>query len=144
MKKKKIIIGVLLAVILISCTSQKSTITQQQESTVKTAENTTHQHSDYFGAYTLEDEIFGTKTTVTLSGDKRVMVTNSLPNHKVGSFPNEGNPNTISAQNRRYTFPVNPVYTGKSNWIRQPGVALNGVKFEPGTAEVVICDTGEN
>ncbi|MGK0414704.1 MAG: hypothetical protein ACJA1B_002932, partial [Polaribacter sp.] len=29
-------------------------------------------------------------------------------------------------------------------WVREPGVALNGVKFEPGTAEVVYCETGEN
>jgi hypothetical protein len=39
---------------------------------------------------------------------------------------------------------MNPIYTGNAKWIRQPGVAINGVKFEPGTAEVVACETGEN
>jgi len=72
------------------------------------------------------------------------MVTNSLPNHNVGKFPNQGNPNSISSQNKTYTFPINPKYIGKAQWVREPGVALNGVKFEPGTAEVVFCDTGEN
>jgi len=72
------------------------------------------------------------------------MVTNALSNHKTGEFPRKGNPNPISAQNRTCTFPLNPKYAGKAKWIREPGVALNGVKFEPGTAEVVECETGEN
>jgi len=46
----------------------------------------------YFGAYELNDENFGTKTKVTLTNSNRVMVTNSLPNHKTGEFPNKGNP----------------------------------------------------
>tara|TARA_R110002012_G_scaffold283090_2_gene473239 strand:+ start:195076 stop:195849 length:774 start_codon:yes stop_codon:yes gene_type:complete len=33
---------------------------------------------------------------------------------------------------------------GKSTWMREPGIALNGIKFEPGTAEVVECESGEN
>jgi len=99
---------------------------------------------NYFADYTLEDESYGTKTKITIVGDQRIMVTNSLPNHETGSFPNSGNPNTISAQNKTYTFPLNPVYTGKSKWMREPGIALNGIKFEPQTAEVVVCDTGEN
>ena len=102
--------------------------------------NTTH----YFGAYDLEDKEYGTKTKVTLTKDARVMVTNALPNHNTGEFPNPGNPNTISAQNNTYSFPLSPKYTGKATWAREPGIALNGIKFEPGTAEVVVCDTGEN
>lgn len=105
---------------------------------------TTHSHSNYFDSYTLKDDDYGTKTTVIVKGDTRTMVTNALPNHKTGEFPRQGNPNTISAQNRTYTFPVSPKYKGKAKWVREPGVALNGVKFEPQTAEVVACDTGEN
>ena len=41
-------------------------------------------------------------------------------------------------------FPIKPNYKGQPTWVREPGVALNGVKFEPGTAEVVVCETGEN
>ncbi len=104
----------------------------------------TKEHQDYFGSYELNNPGFGTKTVVTVSGDTRTMVTNSLPNHNTGTFPNPGNPNTISEQNKTYTFPVNPKYKGEPQWIREPGIALNGVKFEPGTAEVVVCDTGEN
>lgn len=103
-----------------------------------------HNHNDYFGSYTLADKSYGTNTKVSVKGDTRTMVTNALPNHKTGEFPNQGNPNTISSQNKTYTFPLNPKYTGKAQWMREPGIALNGVKFEPGTAEVVVCDTGEN
>ncbi|TNJ45236.1 YHYH protein [Tamlana fucoidanivorans] len=103
-----------------------------------------HQHTDYFGAYQLNDPVFGTKTSVIIKGAKRIMTTNALPNHETGQFPTRGNPNTISEQHRIYSFPVRPKYTGQPKWVREPGVALNGVKFEPGTAEVVVCDTGEN
>lgn len=136
--------GIIAVGLLLSCSTQKATVSQPTTSDIEVSEKIPHAHSDYFVAYDLEDEIFGTKTSVTVSEDTRTMVTNSLPNHKTGAFPNEGNPNTISAQNKTYTFPLNPKYTGKATWFREPGVALNGVKFEPGTAEVVVCDTGEN
>ena len=98
----------------------------------------------YFGNYNIQDAEYGTKTTVTVEGDYRVMVTNALPNHLTGEFPNLGNPNTIRAQKRTYKFPVNPQFTGNPKWAREPGVAINGVKFEPETAEIIECATGEN
>ena len=103
-----------------------------------------HYYTDYFGDYVIKDKSYGTKTEVKIKGEKRIMTTNAIPNHDTGIFPNEGNPNRISKQNKRYEFPLNPVYTGKAKWVREPGVALNGVKFEPQTAEVVQCETGEN
>lgn len=99
--------------------------------------------NNYLGAYTINDNVYGTKTIVTIVGEKRLMTTNGLPNHTTGTFPNAGNPNTISAQNVKYSFPLNPVYTGKAKWAREPGVAVNGVKFEPETAEAFVCETGE-
>ncbi len=100
--------------------------------------------TNYYGEYELEDAKFGTKTMVTIIAKERIMITNSLPNHITGEFPNEGNPNTISEQNRTFKFPLIPKYTGKAEWIREPGIALNGIKFEPGTGEVVVCESGEN
>lgn len=99
---------------------------------------------NYLGDYRIEDADHGTKTNVIIRGEYRVMTTNALPNHRTGSFPNSGNPNRISAQQRTYRFPIKPSYTGEANWIREPGVAVNGIKFEPGTAEVVQCESGEN
>jgi len=140
------ITNVMALAFLLGCNSQKNKEEHSHDGgethshSTKSFSNSTH----YFGAYDLEDEQYGTKTKVTLTKDARVMVTNALPNHKTGKFPNQGNPNTISAQNKTYSFPLNPKYTGKAIWAREPGVALNGIKFEPGTAEVVVCDTGEN
>lgn len=127
-----------------SCNAQTKTITTSNNSNNEAAEMSSHEHTNYFASYDLEDQIFGTKTKVTLTAKERIMVTNSLPNHFTGEFPTTGNPNTISAQNKTYTFPANPKYTGNATWVREPGIALNGIKFEPGTAEVVVCDTGES
>lgn len=113
--------------------------------THKQNESVIHLEEDgYFGNYTIQDSNFGTKTTMKIEGDFRIMKTNALPNHSTGSFPNQGNPNRISAQNKTYKLPLNPKYTGKSKWVRETGVAINGVKFEPGTAEVIQCASGEN
>jgi hypothetical protein len=38
---------------------------------------------------------------------------------------------------------LNPVNTGQPRRAREQGVALNGVKFEPETAEAFVCETGE-
>jgi len=77
--------------------------------------------------------------TITVQGDKRIIESNGIPDHKVATFPNRGNPNAISEQKYRLEVPANPKpleggATGRmmSAW----GVALNGVVFDPGTAEV--------
>jgi hypothetical protein len=143
-------ITILLISVLIGCKSNTNSHSHDGlESHTHAHENDnqdkeTNSKPNYFGDYQLEDATYGTKTKVTIVGDQRVMITNALPNHKTGEFPNPGNPNTISVQNKTYSFPTNPKYTGKSQWMREPGIALNGVKFEPQTAEVVECETGEN
>ncbi len=99
--------------------------------------------SDYMGSYTIDDADHGTEVTVTVSGDTRTIAANALPNHATGEFPNSGNPNAISAQSNSYSFPAVGAYTGTASWAREPGVAINGVKFEPETAERAECSTGE-
>jgi hypothetical protein len=66
-----------------------------------------------------------------------VITANGLPDHATGQFPGPGNPNRISEQNYSFHLPTNPKVAERptpSNgaWF---GVALNGVPFEPGTAE---------
>ncbi|ANW95776.1 hypothetical protein AXE80_05545 [Wenyingzhuangia fucanilytica] len=142
MNKKHLIVGAVVLSVLASCHSHKKSNTHSHDGHTHGADEA-HQH-DYFGDYDLEDESFGTKTKVTITNNKRVMVTNSLPDHETGEFPRKGNPNRISAQNKTYEFPLQPKWIGEPQWVREPGVAINGVKFEPGTAEVVVCETGEN
>ena len=99
--------------------------------------------ADYTGSYALADEEFGTMTTLTVADGVRTIVSNALPDHEVGEFPNPGNPNTISEQDVLYEYPADPVYVGSATTAMTPGVAVNGVKFEPGTAETVTCESGE-
>lgn len=77
------------------------------------------------------------RVSITLEGEKRVIASNGLPDHATGAFPNEDNPNRISAQNYRYTIPAHPTLNERPTpLVAQPfGIAVNGVLFDPGTAE---------
>jgi len=99
--------------------------------------------SPYLNSYTLEDPLHGNETAVTVTDTNRTIVTNTLPNHEHGDFPSQGNPNSITAINNTYTFPITPIYTGVAKEARQAIVGINGVPFEPGTAERVSCTSGE-
>ena len=70
--------------------------------------------------------------------DNYIYITgDGMPNHATGDFPSRSNPNAISAQN--YNFKV-PAYPTKNSSITETGqntfgVAVNGVPFDPPTAE---------
>ena len=65
----------------------------------------------------------------------RILSGNGIPNHEVGTFPNANNPNTISEQNVAIDFPLNPEIASDTGIpTRVVAYALNGVKFEVGTA----------
>ena len=75
---------------------------------------------------------------IEVRGGYRYITANGIPVHKTGDFPTRGNPNAISAQSYRYRVPAKPqVAEETASVYGQPfGVALNGVPFDPGTAEV--------
>jgi len=77
------------------------------------------------------------RVSVQISGNTRIITSNGIPDHDVGSFPNSGNPNRIKAQNYRFEMPVAPrAGGGGSGGLRYDfGVAVNGVPFDPGAAE---------
>lgn len=77
------------------------------------------------------------KVSITVEGDRRVITANGLPDHATGRFPNRDNPNRIVSQNYRYTVPLRPVVNRSPTPLpAQPfGIAVNGVLFDPGTAE---------
>lgn len=87
----------------------------------------------------LDSSVFNagqSQATLSISGDVMTMTSNGLPSHSTGAFPNAGNPNTISTQNTTYQIAINPKKVSSLTEVQVPGVALNGVFFEPGTAEV--------
>lgn len=92
----------------------------------------------------------------------RVVESNGIPDHETGEFPNPGNPNRISEHKYNYKIPLKPTIspegfrmpgpppqdrnneTGEQGERRGPppnggpsvfGVGLNGIPFDPGTAE---------
>ncbi len=75
---------------------------------------------------------------ITIEGDQRVITANGLPDHATGLFPNADNPNGLTAQRYRFTMPAKPVVAAQPTpLVRQPfGIAVNGVLFDPGTAEM--------
>ena len=72
---------------------------------------------------------------IRIEGDWRIIESNGIPEHDTGSFPNAGNPNAISAQNHRYTVPVQPELGDQFTPAIVFGVCINGVFLEPGAAE---------
>lgn len=78
------------------------------------------------------------EVTITVKGDTRTITANGIPVHKTGKFPSRGNPNEISEQRYRHEMPAKPkVAKETTSTYGQPfGIGLNGVPFDPGTAEV--------
>ena len=79
----------------------------------------------------------GSQVTVQETVDYRYITANGLPDHSTGEFPNRGNPHRISAQSYEFRMPMYPVLSGETEWVERAlfGVAVNGVAFDPGTAE---------
>lgn len=77
------------------------------------------------------------EVSITTKGDQRIITANGLPDHATGAFPNSDNPHGVRAQSYRYTMPLRPAVNATATPLpRQPfGIALNGVLFDPGTAE---------
>lgn len=66
----------------------------------------------------------------------RTITSNGIPDHPTGAFPNAGNPNSIAPQSYRYRVTMTPKLTGSETRTHIFGVAINGVPFDPGTAEL--------
>lgn len=67
----------------------------------------------------------------------RHITSNGLPDHRPRQFPNRNNPNAISPQRYQFRVPLEPRQNETPGEARGAlfGVALNGVVFDPGTAE---------
>jgi len=88
---------------------------------------------------------FGSKSAFRKRQKEIKVEANGIPWHKVGQFPNRSNPHTISEQayefvvqaNQRASRQITPLHNdtefGPPN--TPFGIAVNGVLFDPGTAE---------
>ena len=84
------------------------------------------------------------------SKTERLVESNAIPEHKVGTFPSGRNPNKITEQAFKFSLPLIPKPakhpiplhndTGRGPPNTPFGIALNGVLFDPGTAEFFMGD----
>lgn len=68
----------------------------------------------------------------------RIFKSDGMPGQEAGEFPNKGNPHSIKPQEHSFNIPLSPEKTGRNTPLSNRmnfGVALNGVPFDPGTAE---------
>lgn len=77
------------------------------------------------------------EVTIRVEGSLRIIDSNGIPDHDTGAFPNRSNPNTITTQQQHFEMPVAPVAapTPLPGAHMRIGVALNGIVFDPVTAE---------
>lgn len=92
-----------------------------------------------------EDPPAANQSTIEQVHGHRHVASNGIPKHPVGRFPNRGNPHSIRPQQYDFELPADPkpaetitsIYlAGRFGPPNMPfGVAVNGVLFDPGTAE---------
>ena len=69
------------------------------------------------------------------SSEQKCIISDGVPNHKIGQFPTKGNPNKFKKQNLRFCFPKKPVKRPTLRYIVSTvGVTLTGIPIRPGTA----------
>jgi hypothetical protein len=74
--------------------------------------------------------------SIRIEGEYRVITTNGLPDHPIGDFPNQDNPNALRSLNRTSRIPLHPQAADRRTPSRPEfGIALNGVIFDSGTGE---------
>lgn len=77
------------------------------------------------------------QVSIEVRGDYRYIKSNGIPDHEPGRFPNRNNPGTIGVVWHSYRVPLHPKVTDKitPQLFGSIGIALNGIPFDPGTAE---------
>ena len=82
-----------------------------------------------------QDPVSTPELTTSQGSDYMRYQSNGIANHATGTFPNQGNPNTIQQVSHSRDIPTNPVKTNQVTDMVDFGVTLDGVKLERDTAE---------
>ncbi|MBL8831789.1 MAG: YHYH protein [Rhodospirillales bacterium] len=77
------------------------------------------------------------RVEIDAASGARFIRADGLPDHEPGRFPNAGNPHSIRQQSYTLRVPLAPMRNAafRPSRVQPFGVALNGVLFDPGTAE---------
>ena len=83
------------------------------------------------------------RVSVSKEAGYRIIRVNSIPEHKVGRFPNRGNPHAIEERVATFRVLLNPKTNAQPRALRLGsnfGIGVNGVLFDPGAAEFWLGD----
>jgi hypothetical protein len=73
------------------------------------------------------------EVTITVANGRRLFVSNGLPDHATGDFPNSHDPIPIRPQDHNLEMPLTPTVAESSQplamWLF--GIAVNGIPFDP-------------
>lgn len=129
-----------LVVVLSACSDSDNDTTTDTESGDLTSTSTEGVECDYVHS-SFNDSAsvqLNSESAWTCSSTERLLSANGVPDHAVGDFPNEGNPNTITEQVVSASFTMLPAETGSATELGGPagvtGYILNGVKIDASTA----------
>ncbi|MGE9295859.1 MAG: YHYH protein [Puniceicoccales bacterium] len=94
-------------------------------------------HSHGYSATATAEAGLEPRVDITERDGYRIISSNAIPVHETGRFPNRGNPNTIRPQALEFKLTLAPklALQGSPSDGFVFGVGVNGVPFEPGTAE---------
>lgn len=139
-KKPFIAIGCLVLVCALSACSDSDPDMTDTADTTNTASSSAGVLCDYLDVTFNDSASVNAESTSqwTCTDTARVLTANGLPDHAVGEFPNEGNPNTIAAQSVTAEYTLTPEETTTVSQLGGPagpqGYVLNGVKIDASTA----------
>ncbi|MCA9048521.1 MAG: YHYH protein [Planctomycetaceae bacterium] len=85
----------------------------------------------------LSSAVVENSVSITEKDGYRYIVSNGIPDHDTGRFPNRNTPNRISEQQYRFKVTLTPqaARTPTAVGMQPFGVALNGIPFDPAAAE---------
>ncbi len=73
---------------------------------------------------------------IEIKGKLTCIISNGVPSHDIGRFPNSANPNSFKKQKLNFCFPTIPQLTEKVTWgLMTVGVSISGIPIRPYTAE---------
>ena len=105
---------------------------------------------DYYAFNESPSVNYYSESSWTCSDGTRNLVSNGIPDHETGTFPNAGNPNLIGVQDIAVSYTLSPIESTPTELGGPAGAiayVLNGVKVDPGTGGTcddsgTICDLG--
>lgn len=120
-----------------SAASATVTVTPTAGSTSSGTSTTAGVYCSYTNSTTNPTTGMASTAAVSCTSTQRRFTGNGVPDHKVGTFPNSGNPNTIGPITVDFTTTVTPAVVSSTGTAVDHilGYAMNSVKYDPSTAE---------